>query len=251
MDKKDALIFGILILSFFVLARYLQRPSLPDFSAIKDIQTRKQAFFQYLSPLMDAENKKILNQRKEMMSLHRKTADGIKLSRAEKQWLYLLADNYDTAAENTDSPIPWQILKKRVDVIPKPLALIQAAVESAWGTSRFARQANNFFGEHCNEPGCGILPEKRSENAAFEVKIFHSARESVQSYIHNLNTHNAYASFRLLRQEFRRKGKPLDAGALAGTLHAYSDKKHTYIRKIQSMIVQNRQLISKLGSGQN
>ncbi len=243
MDKKDALIFGILILSFFVLSRYLQRPPIPDFSAISDIQARKQTFFHYLSPLIDAENKKILNQRKKMMSLYRKAQSGIELSRAEKHWLYHLSDRYDAAADNTGSPIPWQALKKRIDVIPKPLALIQAAIESAWGTSRFARQAKNFFGEHCTETGCGILPEKLDKKAAFEVKMFNSAGESVQSYIHNLNTHKAYGSFRQLRQEFRDKGKAPDAGALAETLQAYSDKKHTYIRKIQSMLVQNRQLI--------
>ena len=44
-------------------------------------------------------------------------------------------------------------LMLRVDVLPVSLALAQAANESAWGTSRFALQGNNIFGQWCYEPG--------------------------------------------------------------------------------------------------
>lgn len=49
----------------------------------------------------------------------------------------------------------------RVDVLPKALVLTQAANESAWGTSRFAVQANNYFGQWCYRTGCGLVPRER------------------------------------------------------------------------------------------
>ena len=38
-------------------------------------------------------------------------------------------------------------LLRRVDVIPPSLVLAQGAIESGWGTSRFARQGNNLYGQ--------------------------------------------------------------------------------------------------------
>jgi len=38
-------------------------------------------------------------------------------------------------------------LLRRVDIIPPPLLISQAANESAWGTSRFAKLGNNLFGQ--------------------------------------------------------------------------------------------------------
>ena len=40
-------------------------------------------------------------------------------------------------------------LMRRVDIIPIELVLMQAANESAWGTSRFAQKGYNFFGLWC------------------------------------------------------------------------------------------------------
>ncbi|MDZ7825939.1 MAG: glucosaminidase domain-containing protein [Gammaproteobacteria bacterium] len=44
---------------------------------------------------------------------------------------------------------------RRADEIPPSLVLAQAAAESAWGTSRFARMANNLFGQPRFTEGCG------------------------------------------------------------------------------------------------
>ena len=69
----------------------------------------------------------------------------------------------------------------RVDVIPVSLALAQAANESAWGTSRFALEGNNVFGQWCYKKGCGIVPAERRSGATHEVKSFTSVERSVQA----------------------------------------------------------------------
>ncbi len=68
---------------------------------------------------------------------------------------------------------------KRVNVLPEALVLTQAANESAWGTSRFATQANNLFGQWCYKQGCGIVPAQRAAGKLTKFKIrFSSAVNS-------------------------------------------------------------------------
>jgi Bax protein len=134
----------------------------------------------------------------------------------------------------------------RVDEIPTALVLIQAANESAWGNSRFARQANNYFGQWRFTKGCGLVPLRRNAGAKHEVQYFTSAELSVRAYIHNLNTSPSYKMLRNLRHFLRRQGKPLDAEFLAIGLKDYSERGMDYVRIIQGMIRSNKALIQAL-----
>ncbi|HKJ91279.1 MAG TPA: glucosaminidase domain-containing protein, partial [Oceanipulchritudo sp.] len=70
-------------------------------------------------------------------------------------WLRELAASHSLEVK-PDVPLTPAILddlRRRVDVIPPSLALAQAALESGWGTSRFAREGNNLFGIWCYTPG--------------------------------------------------------------------------------------------------
>ena len=51
----------------------------------------------------------------------------------------------DDGAPITDADLVNALLV-RVDTVPASLALAQAAKESGWGTSRFAREGYNLFG---------------------------------------------------------------------------------------------------------
>ena len=82
---------------------------------------------------------------------------------------------------------------------PVDLALVQAAVESGWGRSRFALVGNNLFGTRCLRRGCGLVPTQRSPGEVYEVRRFRSIEEAVAAYMHNLNTHAGYDEFRRLR----------------------------------------------------
>ena len=124
----------------------------------------------------------------------------------------------------------------RVDIIPVSLALAQAANESAWGTSRFAREGNNIFGQWCFDEGCGLVPGQRADDASHEVRSFSSVEASVRAYFRNLNTNPTYEYLRELRAQMRMKGKPLDSRALAQGLLRYSERGHVYISELYDII---------------
>jgi Bax protein len=71
------------------------------------------------------------------------------------------------------------------DVMPvnRELLLAQAALESAWGTSRFALEGNNLFGMRTydlREPH--MLPWK-DKPKKWGVKVFQHECDSVQNYM--------------------------------------------------------------------
>jgi Bax protein len=130
-------------------------------------------------------------------------------------------------------------LLKRVDTIPVSLALAQAANESAWGTSRFALEGNNLFGQWCYDEGCGLVPNRRRANASHEVQSFESIEAAVRAYFMNINTHDRYQGFRDLRFQMRSKEGELDPFALAWGLDGYSERGEAYVDEVQTIILQN------------
>ncbi|MDQ6981669.1 MAG: glucosaminidase domain-containing protein [Mariprofundus sp.] len=207
----------------------------PDNSA----QQKKQQFFTFLKPVIESENAHILQQRKKLLRLKSES----RLSGRDLAWLTQLASEYGLAITGQPSSSNWQTLQARVDIIPVEMALVQAANESAWGTSRFAQQGNNYFGQWCYQKGCGIVPKHRISGATHEVQQFDNANHSVRAYMHNINTTRAYAGFRNIRQNLRVHKRPLNAEVLVVGLKSYSERGMAYVRIIQSMIRSNRSLI--------
>lgn len=130
-------------------------------------------------------------------------------------------------------------LLRRVDIVPPSLALAQAANESAWGTSRFAREGNNLFGQWCYTPGCGLVPMRRELGGRHEVKRFDWPYDSVASYVHNLNTHPAYRGFRQTRESLQDESQTLSGLALLDGLRSYSERGPEYLTAIRNIIVKN------------
>ena len=130
----------------------------------------------------------------------------------------------------------WTKLKQRVDIIPPSLAIAQAANESAWGRSRFAKQGNNYFGQWCYVKGCGIVPKNRSKGAKHEVKKFSNAEASVRSYMNNLNSHHAYEKLRKLRYELRQQNKSPEGLKIAAGLTPYAGNGKIYVNRITTLI---------------
>jgi Bax protein len=130
-----------------------------------------------------------------------------------------------------------------VDKIPASLALIQAAKESGWGTSYFAREGNNLFGHWCFEKGCGIIPRRRPEGATYEVRTFDDVADSVRAYIRNLNSHPAYREVRMQRYRMRLAGKQPDAHLMAGGLEHYSGIGMKYVETVREMIEGNEKFM--------
>jgi len=130
-------------------------------------------------------------------------------------------------------------LRRRVDVVPASMVLAQAALESGWGTSRFARKANNLFGTRTYDPDApGLSPEKA---VGFKVVKYADLSEGVGHYLLNLNTHPAYLDFRRARAKMRALGRDPDARHLATRLTQYSEIPNTY-STILNQIIENEKL---------
>ena len=207
---------------------------LPDFSGIRDTTERKVAFFSFLYPRIVLANSRILLEREYLDALQAKA----ELSGNELKWLSEQANRLRVDAAN-GSEAQLALLKKRLDVIPPSLILAQAANESAWGTSRFATEGNNLFGQWCFSRGCGLVPLSRVEGANHEVAKFSSPYSSVRSYIQNLNRHPTYQQVREIRYRDRQAERPLSGIELAEGLLGYSERGEDYIEEIRAMIRYN------------
>jgi len=225
-----------------VIEQPLHQVNLPDFSAIKDIKTKKQQFFNFIRPSVAGENAKLLAKRVKLESWLESISLGLSLSDEELNTLTMLVKKYRV---NKKASVLQQVneLLMRIDVVPTPLVLVQAANESAWGTSRFSRIGLNFFGIWCYRQGCGMVPGGRNTGAKHEVAAFKSVDAAVARYFHNINSHNAYRVFRTIRFELRSQNQPLNPEILATGLLPYSERGADYVIDITKMLRQNQQYL--------
>lgn len=218
----------------------------PDFAEIYDVNERKREFFAYLLPAIEETNQRILAQREMLATLHDKYRAGETLSRAERDWISRLADYYRVDADSMQQR--FQVLARRVDIVPETVVLIQAANESGWGTSRFAREGLNFFGQWCWTEGCGIVPAARPDGQVYEVRRFESMEASVVAFVRNLNTHFAYQELRAMRLEERQMDDRVSSDTITAGLMSYSERGQDYIDELNQMIRINQPIIEEVQS---
>ena len=207
---------------------------IPDFSTYKDINDKKNDFFAFLLPKIKYANDHILKERRQVFDLKVALPN---LSKDEVSTLNALKDKYEVSLTNHEDAI--NALLKRVDIIPASLALAQAANESAWGTSRFAQEGNDLFGQWCYVKGCGIIPKQRHGKQRHEGAKFDGIVDSIESNRRNLNYQAAYGKLRTLRAEAREDEDVIAGVNLANGLWSYSIRREAYVHEIQLMIKQN------------
>jgi len=179
-----------------------------------------------------------------MFDIAERVDNGEVVSPGDQQWLLNLAKKYHVPMANLDNEQAWGLLKRRVDTVPFRLALAQAANESNWGRSRFAREGRNFFGEWCFTEGCGIVPGRRSPGMTHEVAVFGSVNDSVASYLYHLNRVDIYMPLRVTRHNIREWGRKPSAEALTPGLTGYSSRGSDYVNDIRRMIRLNYNLMA-------
>jgi Bax protein len=206
----------------------------------KDIPVllKKQLFFRLLAPLALHSNEFILKDRERLLALQESSViDG-----KDAEWFKALANRYgviDKSADKLSADTRVELLK-RVDIVPVSLAMAQAAEESGWGTSRFADQGNAIFGqwtwgEH------GILPkEQRAGLGNYKIAAFDSPLGSIQSYMHNLNTNQAYKDLREIRSAKREAGEAVSGRDLAEALTSYSERGEEYVKSLHAIMRVNK-----------
>tara|TARA_Y100001960_G_scaffold329799_1_gene422096 strand:+ start:355 stop:1206 length:852 start_codon:yes stop_codon:yes gene_type:complete len=218
--------------------------SSPDFSAIQNTTEKKQAFFDYLTPGIALENQRVRKER-ERLELIEQSYKSHSLTASDESYAKRLGRLYNVTLTEEGITQSWlDNMLHRVDVLPEGLVLVQAANESAWGTSRFATQANNYFGQWCYSQGCGLVPLKRAEGMTHEVAKFSSVQQSIHGYFMNVNRNKAYFELREIRYQRHLQGKSLvdteAALALTDGLLKYSERGEAYVNDLQSMIRHNK-----------
>jgi Bax protein len=201
---------------------------------------RKAAFFDYLLPMIHEANREVLKERRWLGGLAMQLLDGKELFLEQRSELAVMEGRYNLRAVNRTDAERVGLLLKRVDIVPAALVVAQAAKESGWGTSRFATEANNYFGIWCFYRGCGVTPLRRTSGLTHEVATFSSVRQSVRYYVRTLNTHIAYDGFRDMRADKRFDNVPLIGDELASELLRYSERGLPYVREVQHMIHYNK-----------
>lgn len=197
------------------------------------ISNEHQAFIHTVYELAHQENQRIAQQRQQLLSLyaHRRS-----LSRSQQATVTRMAKQYRLNDFNIDQATDWQSLLERVNTLPTSLVIAQAINESAWGTSRFAKQGNNLFGIWCYTKGCGLVPLHRTANQSFEVKKYPNLKASVSDYFYNINTNSHYEQLRVARQQAISHGHTATGQQLASHLTRYSALGDTYTKTIDSLI---------------
>lgn len=209
----------------------LELDQVPDaLTALGAGDARKEAFVSVVLPLVLQVNEEIAQARSRVITLSRYLEAGQALPRAERHWLESQFARYKVAYGD------FPRLLRRLDVVPPSLALAQAAIESGWGSSRFAREGNALFGQWTwNASAPGIEPLDRAQGKTHRIRAFDSPLAAVRAYVRNLNTHGAYAGLRQLRETQRNSGR-LDSRDLAEGLAAYSEKGSDYVDLVREII---------------
>ena len=213
--------------------------SLPsDFDQLQDVKLKKKLFYLITLPIIHESNRLILDDREMVINIEKKflRAD---LNENEVNETVRIAVKYKLDYSTIDLKL-FRDLKQRINIIPVSLALAQAIVESGWGQSRFALEGNALYGQWTTNEQKGIIPEDRDEDKTHAVRKFENLQQSVQAYMHNINTHRAYYSFRVVRRIAERVQYTDPISAKVKFLAAYAEIGQEYVDKLELIIESNK-----------
>ncbi|XPV69654.1 MAG: glucosaminidase domain-containing protein [Halarcobacter sp.] len=117
---------------------------------------------------------------------------------------------------------------------PISITLSQAAIESAWGTSRFLKEANNVFGVwsfNKNEPR--IAAYEKREDTTIYLKKFATIEDAIKQYYKMLSSKKIYFEFK--KTNFY-TNDPIE---IAKKLTNYSEQGEEYVKKIIAVLKYN------------
>jgi uncharacterized FlgJ-related protein len=197
-------------------------------------QDKKNRFVCLVLPMAIRMNEEVYRMRIEVLRLQAKEKKGTPLSTEDQEWMADMYKSFDVKA-----PVSFEELLKRVDIVPLPLLLAQAAIESGWGTSRATVDLKNLFGIHAvrNQP-CKVGYD--TKNAC--VRQFPSLEAGVSAYIQLINAGGHYAKFREGRAQMRKAGESLDSVKLLATLGSYNETPVQYIRNVREIMTGSNKL---------
>ena len=203
----------------------------------KSFSLKKVEFIETLLPLIAYQNQQILVERERLFKIQNYLLDNKTLNQNDLEYLSAIADKYLIETNNKHKIDIVDKLLLSVNTIPTSIVLAQAATESGWGTSRFAKEYNALFGQYTYNEKKGVIPYEREIGKKHLIKHFSSLDKSVESYFKNINTHYAYEKFRSIRNAMHEDN--LDIKLLTKALDVYAEDK-SYVDTINSIIETNK-----------
>ena len=202
-----------------------------------DVATKKKAFINTLLPISLIAIHEIAQEKKSLLDILGKldSADDTLFFDDETIWPQDLSDEEIDLLQHLTQKYRTNSKEKlllRVDVLPVSLILAQGALESSWGSSRFAAEGNNLFGIW-TWGDKGMTPMNRDDGALHKVASFDTLLDSVRAYLLMINRLPAYNSLRELRS---RTASSMD---IAEGLRFYSERRDSYIQDVKQIIVTN------------
>lgn len=182
------------------------------------VKEKKQKFFDMMLPAIMVDKQEIdINHRKLVRILNSK-----KLSHQDSIFVNDLMVKYKTT--NT------QLLKSRLTTFPVSIVLAQAAIESAWGTSRFFVEADNPFGLWSfNSNEQRIEASSTRNGTKVFLRKFDNLKEAIDAYFTTLAT-GPFKDFRKTKLETQ------DPYILVKHLIDYSERGEAYVKEVTDVI---------------
>ena len=208
-----------------------------DFSEIQDVPTKKKLFYLVTLPLIYNSNNTIMQERRMVINIEKKFARK-DLNKNETDEIIRLSKKYKLDYSEINTKL-FRKLKQRINIIPVSLALGQAIIESGWGQSRFATEGNALYGQWTTSEDKGIIPQDRDEDKTHAVLKFKNLSESVEAYMFNINTHQAYYNFRVIRRIDERIKYTDPISMKVKYLAAYAEIGDKYVDKLELIIASN------------
>ena len=208
-----------------------------DFSEIQDVPTKKKLFYLVTLPLIYNTNTSIMQERRMVINIEKKFARK-ELNKYETDEIIRLSKKYKLDYSEINTKL-FRKLKQRINIIPVSLALGQAIIESGWGQSRFATEGNALYGQWTTSEDKGIIPQDRDEDKTHAVLKFKNLSESVEAYMFNINTHQAYYNFRVIRRIDERIKYTDPISMKVKYLAAYAEIGDKYVDKLELIIASN------------
>lgn len=237
MQDKQKFYFFLIIIAVFTVSvivwKRINKPSYLyskkeihlDFTNKKSISEEKKQFMDDIVRTSQYANYHIIQEQKRLDKVDKYFRNNSAILSHHKMVLTKLVDKYGVKekqlpVDSASISILLNELNKRVQIVPVRLALAQAILESAWGSSRFAKEGNAYFGIHCYSAGCG-LPFGSDGKKVF-VKSYSNIQESVNDYLLFLNSKRGVRKFRNARMVYFNSEQP-DLFKLAESLSSYSE----------------------------
>lgn len=190
---------------------------------------KKEAFINIMLPAILIVRNEIELNKVRILSIKTDLKNNIELSKHDNIFLENNFVKYRVKNRNIDE------LLARMTPHPTSVVLAQAIIESAWGTSRFFKEANNTFGIWSfNELENRIVSKNGVRNGKkVYLKKYNNLKQGIEDYYIQIGRGKAYNMFRKIRTHNN------DYSVLVYHLEKYSELGSEYGNRLMNIIEYN------------